>query len=72
MPSATVSTSDENFARIITAIRAGLDDEEIEGLTDAQIWRRNLKGYYTEMLFRYDRRQAQGAVIPDVDIVDVT
>lgn len=72
MPSATVGTSEENFARIVAALRAKLDDEAIEGLTDVQLWRYDLRGYYTEMLFKYDRRAAQGAVAPDPNIVEVT
>lgn len=72
MPSATVNATAEKFAQIVAALRDKLDDEAIEGLTDAQVWKYDLKGYYTEMKFKYDRQQAQGAVAPDPDVVDVT
>lgn len=72
MPTAEVGTTEENFTRIIAALRAKLDDEVIEGLTDGQIWRLDLKGYYTQMLYTYGQRQAAGAIAPEDDIVTVT
>ena len=70
MPSATVNTSAENFAKIIAALDAKMERED--GETDAQLWRRDLKGYYTVMVFKDQRRVAQSTVSPDLDIVDIT
>lgn len=70
MPSATVNATAEKFAAIIAALDVKLERED--GETDAHLWKRDLKGYYTEMMFKYNRRQASGAVAPDVDIVEVT
>lgn len=71
MRSATVQTSDENFDRIIAALRNKLGDEA-EALSDAQLWRFDLRGYYTELLYKYDRQQSLGTVAPDADVVEVT
>lgn len=72
MPSATVETSADNFVRIIAALRAKLDPDAIEGLTNEQIWRLDLEGYYTGMLYKHDCQRAKGAVTPEDDIVEVT
>lgn len=72
MPSATVEATTETFTRVIAALRARLDPDDIAGLTDGQVWKLDLKRYYTELVYGYERRVAQGAITPDDDIVEVT
>lgn len=71
MPSAAVEATEQKFAKIIAAIDAKLGERE-PGMTDAQLWKQDLKGYYTDLLYKYDRLQAAGVIVPDVDVVDVT
>jgi hypothetical protein len=72
MPSKTISTSDANFARIIAALK-----DRREGLvgkdgTDAQLYIAWLKRQHVELVFKNERRVAQGAVTPDTGIADIT
>lgn len=70
MPSKTISTSEANFARIIAALEDRRDEEEPE--TDAQLYTKWLKGAHIELVFKHERRQAQGAVAPDNAIAEIT
>jgi len=70
MPSATVSTSSANFALIISALDAKHERED--GETDAQLWRRDLKAYYTELVFAHQRGKASAGVAADPNITEVT
>lgn len=74
MPSKTITTSAANFARVISALEHRMERKEIEGVpeTDGQFYTRWLKGKHIELVFRDERRQAEGAVAPDDGIADVT
>ena len=71
MPSITVSTTDEKFAKIIDALDHSIDREP-EDETDAHFYKRWLKSKHIELDFKYRRRQAEGAVAPDPDIAEIT
>jgi hypothetical protein len=71
MKTATLETSDANFARIVAALRAKLDSDAIEGMSDGQVWRYDLKEYYKGMVVKNERHAAQSGVSPDDGIVEV-
>lgn len=72
MPSKTISTSAQNFARIIAALENRREDLVGENGTDSQLYIAWLKGVHTELVFKNERRAAQGAISPDIDITEIT
>ena len=70
MPSYTITVSAEKAARIIAALEDRRDEDEPE--TDRELYIAWLKGQHTELVFKHERRVAQGAVAPDAGIADVT
>lgn len=70
MPSYTLTVSTENATRITNAIEDQFEREG--GETERQMFDRWLKGQFTALVYKYDRRQASSAIAPDADIVEVT
>ena len=71
MPSYTLNVSTENAVRIKDALNAQFDWED-EEMTDLQKFKHWLRGCFTELVYRHERRQAEGAIAPDNGIADVT
>lgn len=74
MPTYTVSSSVEKFARIIAALdrRIEREGEGEERETDNDFYMRWLTAKHTELVFGDECRQAAGAIVADNTIVDVT
>lgn len=70
MLSYTLNTSTENNARILAALNAKCDRED--GETDREFYVRWLRGQHTELVVGNERRVAQGGVLADPDITEVT
>ncbi len=72
MLSKTTNISDANFARVIKALADRREGLVGEHGTDDELYAAWLEGLHTELVFKDDRRTAQGAVSPDPDIVSIT
>lgn len=73
MPSYMVTVSAAKAARVLAALDAQFaGDEQYDSLTDRQKYLRWLKGQHTELVLKNEHRVAQGAVVADPDIADVT
>lgn len=70
MPTYTLTISTDDEIRINNALDRRVDRED--GETDRQFYIRWLEGLHTELVFKDDRRQAQGDVRSDTGIVEVT
>lgn len=70
MPSYTITVSAENAVRIKNAVDARIERED--GETDLQLFKRWLKGQLVELVFRYERQEAQSAVAGDDGIAEIT
>lgn len=71
MPSKTLSTTADNFARIVAALKVKHGDRP-EGETDEELWERDLRNYYTGMVSKNERNVAAGAILADLNITEVT
>ena len=70
MPSTTITTSAENFTRIVTAIDNAYT--RADGETNAVVYKRWLKNVHRDLVCRDEGRAAEAAVVPDDAIAEVT
>lgn len=70
----TATLTEENDARLVTAVKTKFEREKVNGEleTDRQMVDRWLAGLFTMVVYGNERRAAEGNVAPDATIAVIT